>query len=172
MSDPGGDRLRGRPTYVLDERELLDGWLEFHRATLLVKCEGLDDAQRKARPIPSSELSLHGLVRHMAETERNWFRRILPRDLSLPRIWDDPGATGNPFVSLDTADWDADLVVWQRECRASSDTASRYDLDAAGEWREKQVTLKSISLHMIQKYARHNGHADLIRELLDGTVGM
>jgi hypothetical protein len=60
---------RVRPTYVLHERELLDGWLEFHRATLLVKCEGLDDVQRKARPIDTSELSLHGLVRHMAETE-------------------------------------------------------------------------------------------------------
>ena len=72
--------MRVRPTYVVDERELLDGWLEFHRATLLVKCEGLNDAQRKARPIPTSELSLHGLVRHMAETERNWFRRILLRE--------------------------------------------------------------------------------------------
>ena len=71
MTEPAGDRPRVRPTYVLDERELLDGWLEFHRSTLRVKCEGLDDAQRRAQPIPTSDLSLHGLVRHMAETERN-----------------------------------------------------------------------------------------------------
>src|SRR3984957_14875631 len=125
MSDPGGDRLRGRPTYVLDERELLDGWLEFHRATLLVKCEGLDDAQRRARPIPTSELSLHGLVRHMAETERNWFGRILLRDQAIPWIWDDPAMTDSPFLEVDSASWDADLAIWQSECRASSAAASR-----------------------------------------------
>jgi uncharacterized damage-inducible protein DinB len=163
---------RVRPTYVLGERELLDGWLEFHRATLLVKCEGLDDAQRKARPIATSDLSLHGLVRHMAETERNWFQRILLRDQAISQIWYDAEATNSSLPSITEADWAADLAVWECECRASSDTASRYDLDYTGEWREKRVSLKSIYLHMIQEYARHNGHADLIRELLDGSVGM
>jgi uncharacterized damage-inducible protein DinB len=163
---------RVRPTYVLHERELLDGWLEFHRATLLVKCEGLDDVQRKARPIDTSELSLHGLVRHMAETERNWFQRILRRDQAIPQIWIDPEVTDTSLLSIANANWAADLVVWQSECRASSDTASRYSLDDTGEWREKKVSLRSIYLHMIQEYARHNGHADLIRELLDGSVGM
>jgi uncharacterized damage-inducible protein DinB len=172
MAELARDRSRVRPTYVLDERELLNGWLEFHRATLLVKCEGLDDAQRKARPIPTSELSLHGLVRHMAETERNWFGRILQRDPAIPWIWNDPAVTDSPLVAIDSASWDADLAVWQSECRASSDAASRYDLDYTGEWRKKQVSLKSIYLHMIQEYARHNGHADLIRELLDGSVGL
>ena len=172
MTEPARDRSRVRPTYVLREREILDGWLEFHRATLLVKCEGLDDAQRKARPISTSELSLHGLVCHMAETERNWFGRILLRDQAIPWIWDDPAVTDGPLMTIDSASWDADLAVWQSECRASSDAASRYDLDYTGEWRKKQVSLKSIYLHMIQEYARHNGHADLIRELLDGSVGL
>jgi uncharacterized damage-inducible protein DinB len=167
MTDSAGDLQRVRPTYVLDERGLLEGWLEFHRATLLVKCEGLDDAQRKAQPIPTSDLSLHGLVRHMAETERNWFRRILLRDQTIPPIWQD-----SPFLAIDNASWTVDLAVWQTECRASSDAASHYGLDYTGEWREKQVSLKSIYLHMIQEYARHNGHADLIRELLDGSVGL
>jgi uncharacterized damage-inducible protein DinB len=170
MTEPAGARPRVRPTYVLDERELLDGWLEFHRATLSVKCEGLDDAQRRARPIPTSDLSLHGLVRHMAETERNWFGRILLRDQATQQIWDE--AANNPFGPIDDADWEEDFTVWQNECRASSAAASRYRLDDTGEWRGKQVSLKSIYLHMIQEYARHNGHADLIRELLDGTVGM
>ena len=125
MTEPARDRSRVRPTYVLRERELLDGWLEFHRATLLVKCEGLDDAQRKARPISTSELSLHGLVRHMAETERNWFGRILLRDQAIPWIWDDPAVTDGPLMTIDSASWDADLAVWQSECRASSDAASR-----------------------------------------------
>jgi uncharacterized damage-inducible protein DinB len=171
MTEPAGARPRVRPTYVLDERELLEGWLEFHRATLLVKCEGLDDAQRRARPIPTSEMSLHGLVRHMAETERNWFGRILLRDQATPRIWPDAPAD-SPFPPIDTANWEDDCAVWQRECRASSAAASRHGLDDTGEWRGKQVSLKSIYLHMIQEYARHNGHADLIRELLDGSVGL
>ena len=172
MAELARDRSRVRPTYVLDEREQLNGWLEFHRATLLVKCEGLGDAQRKARPIPTSELSLHGLVRHMAETERNWFGRILLRDQAIPPIWNDPAVKDGPLLAIGSASWAADLAVWQSECRASSDAASRYDLDYTGDWREKQVSLKSIYLHMIQEYARHNGHADLIRELLDGSVGL
>jgi uncharacterized damage-inducible protein DinB len=172
MTGPAGDRPRVRPTYVLDERELLDGWLEFHRATLLAKCEGLTDDQRKARPIPTSMLSLHGLVRHMAEVERNWFRRVLLPDPDLPRIWINPAVADPPLESVDDASWEEDLAAWQRECEACSETAARYGLDHTGEWREKQVTLRSSYLHMIQEYARHNGHADLIRELLDGSVGL
>ncbi len=173
MTGPAGDRPRVRPTYVLDDRELLEGWLEFHRATLLTKCEGLTDDQRKARPISTSKLSLHGLIRHMAETERNWFRRILLHDPKLPRIWYDPAVPdSDPLAPLDNAHWEEDLAVWQRECATCSETAGRYGLDHAGEWREKQVTLRSSYLHMIQEYARHNGHADLIRELLDGSVGL
>jgi hypothetical protein len=71
------DPRRQEPSFELDEREMLEAWLEFHRATLLLKCEGLDDAGRKHRPVATSKLSLHGLVRHMAEVERNWFRRVL-----------------------------------------------------------------------------------------------
>ena len=73
------DPRRVEPTYLLGERDMLEGWLEFHRTTLLLKCEGLDDAARKSRPVPTSLLSLHGLVRHMAEVERSWFRRTLLR---------------------------------------------------------------------------------------------
>jgi uncharacterized damage-inducible protein DinB len=172
MTESSGDRPRVRPTYVLDERELLEGWLEFHRSTLLVKCEGLDDAQRRAQPIPTSDLSLHGLVRHMAETERNWFGRILLRDQAISPIWNDGAVTDHPLLVIDSARWETDLAVWQSECRTSSATASRYRLDHTGEWRGKLVSVKSIYLHMIQEYARHNGHADLIRELLDGSVGL
>jgi hypothetical protein len=68
------DPRRVEPTFLLGERDMLEGWLEFHRTTLLLKCEGLDDAARKSRPVPTSLLSLHGLVRHMAEVERGWFR--------------------------------------------------------------------------------------------------
>ena len=161
-----------RPTYVLHHRELLDGWLRFHRSTLLVKCEGLTDEQRKARPVATSQLSLHGLVRHMAEVERNWFRRVLQRDPELPRIWVDAAASDRLLVPLDDASWEEDLAAFRRECEASDAAAGGHDLDDTGEWRDKQVSLMSIYLHVIQEYARHNGHADLIRELLDGSVGL
>ena len=71
LSDP----RRMEPPFVSDERSMLERWLEFHRITLLLKCEGLDDEGRKARPVVTSKLSLHGLVRHMADVERSWFRR-------------------------------------------------------------------------------------------------
>lgn len=165
-------RSRVRPTYLLDERELLEGWLEFHRSTLLVKCEGLSDPQRKDRPVTTSLLSLHGLVRHIAEAERNWFQRVLLRDPDYPRIWYDPAVPDSPLVPLDQASWEDDLAAWRAECDASRQAARSRSLDDTGTWREKHVSLRSIYLHMIQEYARHNGHADLIRELEDGAVGL
>ncbi len=88
---------------------------EFHRATLLLKCEGLDDAARKSRPVPTSQLSLHGLMRHMAEVERNWFRRVLLREPAAPPIWYDPAVADSELVPLDEADWAADLAAWHAE---------------------------------------------------------
>ena len=172
MSEPTGPGSRKRPTYLKGERELLDGWLEFHRATLLAKCEGLNPEQLRAQPVTPSPLSLHGLIRHMAETERNWFGRILQGNLTLTRIWDSTMEPSNGMVPPDAADWNQDLHAWLAECEASRQAAARHDLGDAGNWRDKDVTLRSIYQHMIQEYARHNGHADLIRESLDGSTGL
>ena len=84
---------------------MLEAWLEFHRTTLLLKCEGLDDAARKRRPVPTSKLSLHGLIRHMAEVERGWFRRTLLGE-DAPRIWMDTAVDDLDLVPIDDADWD------------------------------------------------------------------
>jgi uncharacterized damage-inducible protein DinB len=167
MSEDVSSQSRVRPTYARDERELLERWLDFHRATLQAKCEGLTEPQRKDRPVASSELSLHGLVRHLTETERNWFQRVLLHDLTRSQIWPD-GA----LVPLDEANWEDDLDVWRSECDASRRAAESRSLDDCGLWRDKQISLRSIYLHMIQEYARHNGHADLIREMEDGAVGL
>jgi uncharacterized damage-inducible protein DinB len=167
LSDP----RRTEPPYVLPEREMLEEWLEFHRTTLLLKCEGVDEAGRKARPVPTSKLSLHGLVRHTAEVERNWFRRALLKEPDAPPIWFDPAVEDSDLVPLDDADWDADLAAWQAECDASRAAAAQHDLDDTGLRRGEPVTLRWIYVHMIEEYARHNGHADLIRELVDGHVG-
>jgi uncharacterized damage-inducible protein DinB len=165
------DPRRTEPPYLLADLAMLEAWLEFHRATLLLKCEGLDDARRKARPVPTSKLSLHGLMRHMAEVERGWFSQVLLSAPQTPYIWADPAVEDSELVPLDDADWDADLAAWQAECEASRANAAGKALDYTGTRRGEPVSLRWIYVHMIEEYARHNGHADLIRELLDGAVG-
>jgi uncharacterized damage-inducible protein DinB len=171
MVDDLQDPRRQEPPFVLGEREMLERWLEFHRSTLLLKCEDLDDAGRKHRPVPTSKLSLHGLVRHMAEVERNWFHRTLLEDPTFPSIWFDPEVEDSELVPLDDADWESDLAAWQAECEAGRRAAAGFDLDHTGVRRGEPCTLRWIYVHMIEEYARHNGHADLIRELVDGQVG-
>jgi uncharacterized damage-inducible protein DinB len=165
------DPRRVEPSYLLGERDMLEGWLEFHRTTLLMKCEGLDDEGRKRRPVPTSNLSLHGLLRHMAEVERGWFRRTLLREPDTPPIWYDPAVEDSEMVPLDDADWDADLAAWEAECEAGRQAAAGLGLDDTGLRRGEPCSLRWIYNHMIEEYARHNGHADLIRELVDRQVG-
>ncbi len=165
------DPRRREPPFILGERDMLEQWLDFHRLTLLLKCEGLGDAARKARPVATSKLSLHGLVRHMAEVERNWFRRVLLKEPETPPIWYDPAIDDSELVPLEDADWEADLATWHAECDASRTASARRDLDDTGVRRGEPCSLRWIYVHMIEEYARHNGHADLIRELLDGAVG-
>ena len=150
---------------------MLEAWLEFHRTTLLLKAEGLDDAGRKARPVKTSILSLHGIVRHMAEVERNWFRRCLLRDSTAPYIWYDVDVEDSELYPIDDADWEADVAAWQAECDASRTAAAAHQLDDTGLRHGEPCSLRWIYLHMVEEYARHNGHADLIRELVDGAVG-
>jgi uncharacterized damage-inducible protein DinB len=165
------DPRRSEPNFLLGERAMLEQWLEFHRVTLLIKCEGLDDEQRKRRPVTMSKLSLHGLIRHMAEVERNWFERVLLRAPDTPPIWFDPAIEDSELVPLDNADWDADLAAWNAQCDASRAAAADHELDDTGIRRGEPCSLRWIYVHMIEEYARHNGHADLIREMIDGSVG-
>jgi hypothetical protein len=171
MVDELVDPRREEPPYVLGEREMLERWLEFHRTTLVLKCEGIDDAGRKARPVPTSKLSLHGLVRHMAEVERNWFRRTLLSQPEAPPIWFDPAIEDSELVPLDDADWESDLAAWYAECEASRAAAAAKRLDDTGIRRGQPCTLRWIYVHLIEQYARHNGHADLLRELVDESIG-
>ena len=152
---------------------MLEGWLDFHRVTLLLKCEGVTDEQRKRRPIESSLLSLHGLVRHMTEVEHSWFQwtlRGLEPGQSPPRYWTGEGSDAD-FIPLDAAVWEDDLTAWQTECEASREAARGLDLDHVVDDYGEDLSLRWIYVHMIEEYARHNGHADLIRETIDGAVG-
>ena len=173
MVDELSDERRHDPPFVADERSMLESWLEFHRITLLLKCEGLSDDDRKRRPVETSKLSLHGLVRHMADVERNWFHRVLLDEQEVPAVFwrpDDP-EEDNELVPLDAAVWEDDLAAWQAECDAARAAAARFDLDHTGVRRGQPCSLRWIYNHMIEEYARHNGHADLLRELIDGAVG-
>jgi uncharacterized damage-inducible protein DinB len=165
------DPRRTEPPYVLDERSMLEAWLEFHRMTLRLKCEGLSVDALRARPIATSDMSLHGLVRHMAEVERGWFRRTLLNEPDLPYIWRTQSGPDADWSSLADADFARDLDVWERECEAARRAAAPLDLDHTGTRHGEPCSLRWIYVHMIEEYARHNGHADLIRELLDGAVG-
>jgi len=165
------DARRYEPGFVLPEREMLETWLEFHRITLLMKCEGLSDEQRKRRSIPTSRLSLHGLIRHMAEVERNWFVRVLLREPELGHFFAIDGVEDSELVPLDDAVWQDDLEVWREACNTSRSVASHQQLGDTGVRHDHPVTLRWIYVHMIEEYARHNGHADLLRELVDGAVG-
>ncbi|MGH9138313.1 MAG: DinB family protein [Acidimicrobiales bacterium] len=173
MVDSLEDPRRTDPPWTGPEREMLEGWLEFHRITLLLKCDGLGEAGRKARPVSTSLLSLHGLVRHMADVERNWFQRRLSGADVPPLYYDFDQHPDGDFELLEDADWDADLATWQAECQTARELAAERGLDDTfvHERLGVEISLRWVYLHMIEEYARHNGHADLIREMVDGSVG-
>jgi uncharacterized damage-inducible protein DinB len=165
---------RPMPPLNADERATLAGWLDFYRATLALKCTGLTDEQLRTAAVPPSSLTLLGLVRHMAEVERNWFRRVLLSE-DVPPIYGpkaDPNGHDGGFDLDDDATFDAAATAWEAEiARARANCADR-DLDQTSPFRGGEVTLRWIYTHMIGEYARHDGHADLIRERIDGTTGV
>jgi hypothetical protein len=165
---------RSEPSTTADERSMLEGWLEYHRRTLVWKCEGLTDEQLRTRSAEPSTLSLMGLVRHMAEVERSWFRWVMAGEKADP-IWftdDDPDRDLHVSES-DT--WAEAYATWQAETEAARRSAARFALDDLSLGRHRrtgeQFNLRWIYTHMIEEYARHNGHADLLRERIDGATG-
>lgn len=170
MTDQLPPVTRLDPPYIAKEREMLDAWLDYHRATLLWKCDGLTDEQLKTRSAPPSVLSLLGLVRHMAEVERGWFRDFAGDDTTeIYCTEDDPDAD---FEAIDTADATADLATLRAEMAACRALIAGHDLDESyTNSRSRTISLRWIYVHMIEEYARHNGHADLLREKIDGATG-
>ena len=150
-----------------DERTLLEAWLEFHRATLLMKCAGLDEGQMKTRSAEPSTLSLLGLVRHMTEVERSWFRRRIAGEQVGP-IYYTEARPDDDFDALDDTPTDVVFERYQHELAMCRRVLQDVSLD-------QQVggnnSVRWIVLHMIEEYARHNGHADILRERLDGSKG-
>jgi uncharacterized damage-inducible protein DinB len=165
---------RPEPPTQGGELVTLVGFLRWQRATLEVKCAGLDAAQLATRSVEPSSMSLLGMVRHMAEVERSWFRTVMSGEEQqrIYRTADDPdgdwdGAVADPDVVAEAwATWRAEVAYADRF------VAEARDLEVTGQetWRGA-MSLRWVLTHMIEEYARHNGHADLLRERIDGATG-
>jgi hypothetical protein len=166
------DVTREEPPAVADERQMLDGWLDYHRQTLLMKCAGLAAEQLRRRAVEPSTMSLLGLVRHMSEVERSWFcRRVAGRDVPFIYVSDEePDAD---FDGVDTADAQTDLGIFDAEVARAREVVEGLPLDYVFHHvrRDIDMSLRWVYVHMIEEYARHNGHADLLRERIDGRTG-
>jgi len=166
---------RARPAQNADEQEMLAGWLEHHRGILIWKCEGLTAEQLRRRAVPPSTLSLLGLVRHMANVERGWFRQIFVGE-DIPDLYDTSADEDAEFNDVDQADPAEAIHAFEQECAASRQVvAQAASLDALSARTSDRTgepwSLRWIVTHMVEEYARHNGHADLLRECVDGTTG-
>jgi uncharacterized damage-inducible protein DinB len=162
---------RPHEPYIADERTMLEGWLEWHRHTLLVKCTGLTAQQLKQASVPPSKLTLLGLVRHLAEVERWWFRRFTGTNVEDIYCTDDD--PDGDFDNVADANAEADLDTFLAEIAAAREAVAGEPLDRVYPHPEghHDRSLRWIYTHMIEEYARHNGHADLLRERIDGVVG-
>lgn len=173
FTDPDTDP-RADPPAQADERTTLVAFLRWQRDTLELKCTGLDAAELARRAVEPSTLSLLGLVRHLAEVERGWFRRVMAGQDAPPHFYSDTDPDGD----FDGAVPDPEVVaqawrVWRAEVAfADRFVAEAPDLDVVGNHpRLGAVSLRWVLVHMVEEYARHNGHVDLLRQRIDGAVG-
>ncbi|HUR14047.1 MAG TPA: DinB family protein [Mycobacteriales bacterium] len=172
--DPAADPREGAPS-LLDEKGTLQEYLRSHRLTLELKCADLDAEQLACRSVPPSTMSLLGLVRHMAHVERVWFK-IRCDQQDVPRLYqteEDPdgdfnGAVPDPACVEDAwARWREEVTFAEQYVEACADLATTYTHPRDGS----RFSMRELLVHMIEEYARHNGHADLLRECVDGRVG-
>jgi uncharacterized damage-inducible protein DinB len=162
---------RPEPPWRADERPMLATWLDYQRATLLWKCDQLDGDALVRQEVPPSTLSLLGLVRHMTLVEWSWFVHIFAGDPQPAPIATDADRDAD-FNDLDPARAIGDIEAFERQCDISRSIVEGADsLDAIAASAKRPVSLRWIMIHMIEEYARHNGHADLLRERIDGAVG-
>jgi hypothetical protein len=154
-----------------DERTMLTVWLDYQRATLLWKCEGLSGPDLARKGIPTSNLSLLGLLRHMTFVEWSWFQKVFSGDTG-PEPFSTEEDVDVDFNDLQPDRVDEDMERFLRQCEVSRGVvAGAGSLDQDAAQFASPVSLRWIMVHMIEEYARHNGHADLLRELIDGEVG-
>jgi hypothetical protein len=158
--------------HVGDERTMLEGWLDYHRQTLLLKCAGLTAEQLRTPSIEPSGLTLLGLVRHLAEVEAWWFRENFAGEkVDYPYFTE---ATPDADFDVSTADAEADFATFHHEVELARAATAGHSLDETFTEvspKRREFNLRWVYVHMIEEYARHNGHADLLREKVDGVTG-
>jgi uncharacterized damage-inducible protein DinB len=161
------------PDWAPDERTVLVQFLQWHRATLELKTHGLSDAAAATASCPPSILTLTGLVRHLAEVERNWFRRCFAGEDAPPLFYTDESPDGDLDVRPETSLAES-LHAWRAEVEAGDavlDGVADLGQLSTRERHGNRPNMRWILVHMIEEYGRHLGHADLIRERIDGVVG-
>ncbi|MFI8825478.1 DinB family protein [Streptomyces sp. NPDC053431] len=156
---------------TVTERRMLEGWLRRHRETLLAKCAGLEPAQLARATVEPSSLTLLGLVRHMAEVERWWFRRSFAGE-AVGEVFTGPSDGDEGLSGVDAADAERDFARFRAEIEACDAAVAGHELDETFVSSSGvRLSLRWVYLLMIQEYARHNGHADFLRERTDGLTG-
>ncbi|PUB24054.1 uncharacterized protein DUF664 [Promicromonospora sp. AC04] len=175
-ADPDDDPREALANPV-GEKETLWNYLKHYRITLEMKCDGLDAEQLARRSVPPSTMSLLGLVRHLAHVEQSWFQRVLQGQPDLPRHFGK--SEENPDADFDGAVADPAVVdeawtTWRREVKAADDWMEALPEDGLGRTVSRngeEIPIRDVLVHMVEEYARHLGHADLLRECVDGRVG-
>ncbi len=158
------------------EKATLREYLGNYRLTLDMKCGGLDAEQLARRSVPPSTLSLLGLIRHLAQVENHWFQRVLQGKTDRPRLFkrdDDTDADFNDAVA-DPAVVEEAFVSWRAEIASADEWLDALGEDDLGQqlpFDDDTVSVRDVLVHVIEEYARHAGHADLLRECIDGRTG-
>jgi len=155
------------------EKAVLAEYLDRYRMTFELKCEGLTAEQLARRAVPPSTLSLLGMIRHLARVEHSWTRRVFEGQTDLPRLYRseaDPDLDFNQAVADDDVVADA-WATWRREVAHARDVYAELDLDAQVDVHGQPTETRDIVVHLIEEYARHVGHVDLLRECIDGRTG-
>jgi uncharacterized damage-inducible protein DinB len=177
MSDmwlPEGQDPRQDEETPRGERAVVEQYLRFYRKTLELKCDGLDPEQLARRAVPPSSMSLLGLLRHLAGVEHSWNKRVLQGDMSLARLyrdhpedrdWDFNGAAADDEL-MEQA-W----ASWRHEVADAEAWLAQDDFDRLVDVHGEEVEVRDVAVHLVEEYARHCGHADLLRECIDGRTG-
>jgi uncharacterized damage-inducible protein DinB len=160
---------RREPPLAADEKAMLSSWLDFHRATVLIKTAELAEDELR-RPMVASGTSLLGIVKHLGHVERWWFRMVFDGQ-DLPKAWSDEDPNGDWRIDSDETAEDV-VAFYLDEITAARAIISAGDLDERSRRPDRsEHTLRWILVHLIEETARHNGHADILREMIDGSTG-
>jgi Protein of unknown function (DUF664) len=161
---------RPDPPRLAGEKETLTGFLEFLRATVLWKCEGLTAEQLGTRAVEPSKMSLHGMIRHLTDVEIGWLPQTFV-DEKTPFRYSTKDRPDADWEDLDPGEYENDLRRYHETVERSREMLAALPLDHEGVDQGKPVSLRWVLTHMIEEYARHCGHADLLRERIDGETG-